>query len=92
MFKPRRQRNHQSQNLNPISDMEQFYLNQYFQSQLGGYIPNPSAHPNVIQANDRSSFSQAESTNFQQLELRIARIEQYLGLSATESRAESIIR
>jgi len=90
MFKPRRQRQH-PQPPNPISDMEQFYLNQYFQSQSNGYIPNPPpVHPYTNQTNDRVLPMTLTNTN--QLEVRIARIEQYLGLTTAESSTESVIR
>ena len=89
MFKPRRQRN-QTQNQNPISDMEQFYLNQYFRSQPNNHSPHPSAHPYANQASDR--FPPIEFARIHQLELRIAQIEQYLGLTAAKPSTKPVIR
>jgi len=77
MFKPRRQRNQQPQN--PISDMEQFYLNQYFQTHGINPTIGPAIPPHAQQNNHR--FPPAEMAQLQQLEQRIAGIEQYLGLS-----------
>ena len=84
MFRPRRQRFSRNQPIpNPISDMEQFYLNQYFQSQPATSMPHPSApHPYAHQTSDR--FPPIEFARIHQLELRIARIEQYLGLTKTD--------
>ena len=91
MFKSRRQRPQRNmQPANPISDMEQFYLNQYFRSQPSNHSPHPPAHPYANQASDR--FPPIELARIHQLELRIAQIEQYLGLTATKPSTESIIR
>lgn len=87
MFKPRQQRNQPQQN--PVSDMEQFYLNQYFQTQ--GINPSfgPPAPPGASQNNHR--FPPVEFAYLHQLEQRITRIEHYLGLSI-ESGFNSIER
>ena len=90
MFKPKRGRHQRTQPQNPISEMEQFYLHQYFQSNPNSYTPHPSAHPHANQSNDR--FPPIEFARLHQLELRIARLEQYLGLTTAESGTESIIR
>lgn len=91
MFRPRRQRFLRNQPPpNPVSDMEQFYLNQYFRSQPGGFAHQPTAHPYANQTSDR--FPPIEFARIHQLELRIARIEQYLGLTTTESSPDSVIR
>ena len=82
MFKQRRGRQ-QSQPQNPISDMEQFYLNQYFRSQPNSPVPHPSSHPYANQPSDR--FPPIEGARLHQLELRVAQIEHYLGLTTTES-------
>ena len=88
MFRSRRQRYERNQPPpNPISDMEQFYLNQYFRSNPGESGPYPFGHP--YQSNDR--FPPIEFARLHQLELRIARIEQYLGLTTTESSSKPII-
>ena len=89
MFRQRRQRH--GRNLpppNPIADMEQFYLNQYFRSYPGVPEPYPY-HPYQNQTSDR--FPPIEFARLHQLELRISRIEQYLGLSATDSSSNSSI-
>ena len=85
MFKPRQPRQprqQRNQPQNPVSDMEQFYLNQYFQTQ--GF--NPASGPTVPSATYQNNhrFPPVEMTHLHQLEQRITRIEQYLGLS-TES-------
>lgn len=90
MFKPRRQRVPRNQPApNPIADMEQFYLNQYFRPHSNGPIPNPAAHPYANPTSDR--FPPIEFARMHQLELRIARIEQYLGLTTTESSSKPLI-
>ena len=89
MFKPRRQRN-QQQPQNPLSEMEQFYLNQYFRQQPTHYTPEPLAHPYATQTNDR--FPPIEFARIHQLELRVAQIEQYLGLVAPKPSTEPVIR
>ena len=90
MFKTIQRRNRQSPQ-NPISDMEQFYLHQYFYNT--GVMnptfkftpPPPSPHQNNYR------FPPIEFARFHQLEQRVARIEQYLGLS-NESRFNTIKR
>ena len=72
MLKPKRPRRGQPVQ-NPISDMEQFYLNQYFQSMPNPSGPMPPKHPH---ATHHGNFRAATPD----LEMRIARIEQYLGL------------
>lgn len=91
MFKPRqthRQRNQQSQN--PLSDMEQYYLHQYFSPKAGSPILNSYHHPYANSTNDR--FPPVEIAKLQQLELRIAQIEQYLGLATANSSPNTFIR
>ena len=92
MFKQRRQREQSVPN--PIADMEQFYLNQYFNSQTNGFAPygppHQSVHPHANQTRNR--FPPIEFARMHQLELRIARIEQYLGLTTTEPSPNSGIR
>ena len=82
MFKPRRPRGGRNQPQNPISDMEQFYLNQYFQAHRATPTSGPAVPPEAYQNNHR--FPPIEFTYLHQLEQRIERIEHYLGLS-TES-------
>ena len=89
MFKQRRQRQ-QHQPQNPISDMEQFYLNQYFRSQPSNHAPHPPSQPYPHQTNDR--FPPIEFARLHQLELRVTQIEQYLGLTTAKPSAESPIR
>ena len=76
MLKPKRPRRGQPVQ-NPISDMEQFYLNQYFRSAPTQYGPGPTMHPfanrNVMQQ------PAMEMAKLHELEMRIARIEQQLG-------------
>lgn len=88
MFKPR-QRQQRNQPQNPISDMEQFYLNQYFQTQGINPVGGPTIPPEAHQNNYR--FPPMEMQNLHQLEQRLTRIEQYLGIS-TESGFNSIKR
>lgn len=88
MFRPR-QRQQRNQPQNPISDMEQFYLNQYFQTHGANNALGPTVPPEAYQNNHR--FPPVDNPNLQQLEQRIARIEQYLGLT-TESGFNSIKR
>ena len=88
MFRQRRQREQSVPN--PIADMEQFYLNQYFGSQANSFAPHPAAHPYANQTSDR--FPPLEFARMHQLELRITRIEQYLGLTAAKPGSDSVIR
>ena len=75
MFKSR-QHPHQPQN--PISDMEQFYLHQYFQTPGTTSTAGPAMPPGATQNNHRVPPTAIAS--LAQLEQRIARIEQHLGL------------
>lgn len=68
MFKPRQS---MRQPQNPVADMEQFYLNQYFAAS-----PQPPAH------NQR--FPPMDLARLHQLERRVARMEQHLGLPPIE--------
>lgn len=70
MLKPKRSRRGQVEQ-NPISAMEQFYLNQYFQSASSQYHPATPRHPFATNQNVQAAT---------EIEMRIARIEQYLGL------------
>ncbi|MCL1989587.1 MAG: hypothetical protein FWG67_01730 [Defluviitaleaceae bacterium] len=92
MFKPRQQRagrNQQPQN--PISDMEQFYLHQYFGPQAGSPpTPPPMKHPYATDVAHPSPYLELEK--LQQLELRIARIEQSLGFFPTKPPVDPRIR
>ena len=87
MFKPRRQRQ-QTGGQNPLTDMEQFYLHQYFQPQSSHPVAPPPMRPHPNQLTDQR-FPPPQMAKLQQLELRIARIEQYLGLPQAESSPES---
>ena len=91
MLKPRQPRQRRNQPAqNPVSDMEQFYLNQYFQSRS----PYPSAGPTVPSSAQQPSshrFPPIEMAYLNQLEQRVKHIEQYLGLS-TESSFNSLER
>lgn len=90
MFKPRqRQRQRRNQPQNPISDMEQFYLNQYFQTHGVNHAGGPTVPPEAYQNSHR--FPPIEVAYLHQLEQRITRIEQYLGLS-TESGFQQVER
>jgi len=77
MLKPKRPRRGQPVQ-NPISDMEQFYLNQYFRSAPSTYGQGPTMHPF---ANRNATQQPAmEASKLHELEMRIARIEQMLGI------------
>lgn len=82
MFKQRRQRVQQNAQ-NPVINMEEFYLNQYFRSQPSPHTSQPLYPTHANPTNDR--FPPIEFARLHQLELRVARIEQYLGLTAPES-------
>ena len=72
MLKPKRSRR-QEQRQSPVSEMEQFYLNQYFQALPNHSGLNSTKHPYAIHY---GNFR----TQTPDLEMRITRIEQYLGL------------
>jgi len=78
MLKPKRPRR-QQQVQNPISDMEQFYLNQYFQSAPSTFGSGPTRHPFANTSSER--IPSIEATKLHELEMRITRIEQFLGFS-----------
>lgn len=84
-----RQRSSRNQPKNPISDMEQFYLNQYFQTRTIDHTTGPNIPPEAYQSH--SNFPPIERSSLHQLEQRLTRIEQYLGIS-TESGFNSIER
>lgn len=69
MFRPRQPAR---QPQKPIADMEQFYLNQYF-----GSMPPPPIHD--------QRFPPMDAARLHQLERRITRIEQHLGLPPIEA-------
>lgn len=89
MFKPRQQtrsnRGRHPQNgqpqQNPISDMEQFYLQQYFGQGANRQIPPVVHQPHPLHSTGHPSI-QAESARWHQLELRIARLEAHLGFTS----------
>ena len=83
MFKPRQPRQKRNQPQNPISEMEQFYLNQYFQTSGNPQTTGPLMPSEASQNNQR--FPPVEFARLHQLEQRIARIEQYLGFSTEPS-------
>ena len=88
MFKPRQSRRNPVQSQSPISDMEQFYLNQYFRAH-----PNPLPTQQVYPSQPHSQrFPPIELARLSQLESRIARIEDYLGLSSMTAKPESVSR
>jgi len=93
MFKPKRQAYRgQPQAPNPALDMEQFYLNQYFQSQPNSYPPNPKMPPPLAKQNLTPPPPLAEPISLQQLESRLFRIEQYLGLSPLSPAGAKLMR
>jgi len=77
MLKPKRPRRGQPIQ-NPISDMEQFYLNQYFRQAPSNFGPGPAAHPFANRGAER--LSPLEVTKLHELEMRINRIEQFLSM------------
>ena len=77
MLKPKRPRRGQPIQ-NPISDMEQFYLNQYFRQAPSNFGPGPAVHPYANRSTER--LPSIEATKLHELEMRIARIEQFLNM------------
>ena len=91
MFKPRQQargRRNQPQQ-NPISDMEQFYLHQYFGQGANRQMPPPIQHPHTAPS---APMQQIDLAKLHQLELRIARIEEYLGFGSPQTSSDFSIR
>ncbi|MCL2559956.1 MAG: hypothetical protein FWE07_05660 [Turicibacter sp.] len=83
MFKPRQPRPprpSRNQPQNPISDMEQFYMNQYFQTRGSHPTSGPTLPPEA--GLHHSRFPPVEFAYLNHLEQRIAQIEQYLGFSS----------
>jgi len=76
--RPRQNRRQQQQVQNPISDMEQFYLNQYFRSTPSMYGPGPAMHPFAKTSSER--IPSIEFTKTHEIEMRLARVEQMLGI------------
>ena len=91
MFKPRRPRHRQPQN--PVADMEQFYLNQYFQSESHPHVPGASFPPpqplhdhltGRVPPQLARSGPPIEMARLHQLEQRLLRLEQHLGFAPME--------
>jgi len=91
MFKSRQhpRRGQNQQQTNPVSDMEQFYLHQYFgQNAPNRQIPMPAP----VQPPLSGSMPSMDLAKLHQLEARIARIEEYLGLGPTQTSPDFSIR
>jgi len=86
MFKSKNPRNGHTSPQNPVSDMEQFYLQQYF---VGPMHPSPHT-PYPTGNSDR--FPPVDLTRIHQLELRITRIEEYLGLTTHQTSTKPFVR
>lgn len=80
MLKQRTSRNNRHQPQDPVKEMEQFYLNQYYRTVSNNSAPmqHPS-HPFPIHNKMGVHNSTVNPYQIQELERRISQIEQYLG-------------
>lgn len=80
MFKSRPTRRTQQQN--PLSDMEHFYMQQYFNQHPQQIHATPP--PNLRSTPLGGQVVSPDLAAFAQLEWRVMRLEQHLGLSAVQ--------
>jgi len=77
MIKSKRSRS-QPIGQNPLSDMEQFYMQQYFNTQPQGSLSQMAQAPSPPYHKQQNQQMSSEQMRLAQLEMRVAHLERYL--------------